>query len=79
MDKGIRSSQELEQKTNGKRINKLKAVQQHHAAGEEFESFRYDNEFPRIYGIVAGCDQQNIQYFTFLSQGTDLATGNSCY
>lgn len=33
MDNGIRSSQELEQKTNGKRINKQKAVQWHRAAG----------------------------------------------
>lgn len=33
MDKSIRSSQELEQKTNGKRINKSRAVQQHHVVG----------------------------------------------
>lgn len=51
MDNSIRSTQELEQKTNGKRINKHKAVQKHHAAGES-EIFRHDNQLPRIYRIV---------------------------
>lgn len=51
MDTSIRSSQELEQKTNGKRINKQKAVQKHHAAGGESEIFRYDNQLPRIYSL----------------------------